>query len=160
MRAAVELGGDAGVRADELHVHLGIRAGHKDLVARAARHKRRERMRKRDFARRRHAAGDAHHVRLLNAAVHRALGIFLFKGFCAHCAHEIGVERNDPLVFVRQTDERAAICVAHIHGVFFDLCTDLNTHLLTSPSSSSAACISASASARSSAVTFRLWLPT
>ena len=117
MGTAVELGRNAGVGADDLHVALGIGDGNRDLVADAAGGKRSEALDPGLEAIAGEAGRDGGHVLLGNAAVKALLGELGAQAKRSAGFSKVRVENDDVLVFFHHFREARGINSSHFHGL-------------------------------------------
>ena len=114
--AAVELGRNAGVGADDLDVALGIGDRNRHLVADAARGKGGEALNPGLEAVAGKAGRDRGHVLLGNAAVKALLGELLAQAQGSAGLAQVRVQNHDVSVFFHQFRKACGINSSHFHG--------------------------------------------
>ena len=113
VRAAVRRSRHAGIRADDLHVLLGVGDGEHHLVAVAPRHKRREAHDEWNKAIGRHTGRHGGHVCLRNADIIGAVRKQLTKAAQSSHVGEVRVKKAYALVLAHQASHLFAQSLSH-----------------------------------------------
>ena len=116
--AAVELGGDAGIGPDDLHILIGIADGDRDLVADAACGEGREGFDPGLEAIGGKTGSDAGHVLLGNTAVESLIGETLIQLLRAVGARKVGIKNNNMGVLFHHFRQTRGVNSSHFHGLF------------------------------------------
>ena len=117
MGAAVDLGGDAGICADDLDVLFAVSDRDEDLVIAATGRERAERGAEGDLAAGRKPGGNADHIRLGDAYVEEAVGVRLLERTGLDAIHQVRLDDDDPRVGRRHFDQAVAIYFAHLFDI-------------------------------------------
>ena len=116
MRAAVDLGLNAGGDANEHGVELAVRKGDRHLIDDAAAHERAKGLGERLFAAHGKSGCHADHVGLGDADVKAALGECLVEILCRRILAGVGIDQTDPVISAGHLDQSVA---KHFLQIFF-----------------------------------------